>query len=232
LSAFVPRGESSPRHCDHRAHARLSTILPAVETSEGLVRGAVAVAQHAFDDVDAADILAALDRLGDRVAARVRSRRVDAVLAQLHHVLFEEEGFCGAERGYHRPLDSYLNVVLQTRRGLPISLSLIYKAVAERVGLEVQGVDAPFHFLARVRDGERWILVDPYCRGRLMAPQQALDRIHANSRGKIPRSPELLRPATHRGWLARMVRNLHAFFLSRGFRDDCLAMEELRALLE
>ena len=63
-----------------------------------------------------------------------------AVLAHLHEVLFDEEGFAGNVDDYYNVANSYLPVVLETRRGIPISLTLLYKLVAERLGLPVQGV--------------------------------------------------------------------------------------------
>ena len=65
-------------------------------------------------------------------------------------VLFEEEGFAGNLERYYNALNSYLPVVLNARRGLPIVLGLIYKAVGESAGLLVEGINAPGHFLVRI----------------------------------------------------------------------------------
>ena len=66
---------------------------------------------------------------------RVRGNQQQALLAHLHQFLFEEQGFAGNSNDYYNPFNSYLPALLQTKLGLPISLSLIYKLVAERLGL-------------------------------------------------------------------------------------------------
>src|SRR5207253_2280148 len=95
---------------------------------------------------------------------------------------------------YYSPANSYLPEVLRTRRGLPITLVLIYKCVAERIGLEVQGINSPGHFLAAVRRGERnknaekrggWMYVDPFYGGELLNRDDVCRRI-AETTGLLP----------------------------------------------
>ena len=117
---------------------------------------------HAMDDVELPGVDERLEVLAERVRAGARSGRPLAVLAHLHDVLFDRERFCGDTQNYYSPLNSYLPVVLENRRGLPIILAVIYKAVAERVGLRVEGINSPGHFLARVFVDGKWIIIDPF----------------------------------------------------------------------
>jgi regulator of sirC expression with transglutaminase-like and TPR domain len=155
----------------------------------------------------------------------------EAVLAHRHQVLFEDAGFAGDQRNYYDPRNSYLPEVLRRRLGIPISLALIYKAVAERVGLRVEGVNAPGHFLARVYDQSGPILVDPFFRGQMLTPEEALERLAQISGRTIPPDTRLLRSATHVQWLARMIANLQSIFSSTHQHEDVAAMNELQKLL-
>ena len=97
--------------------------------------GAVAIAMHQVENVDIAEFDATLQKYADAVRSRVRGSQPQALLAHLHDVLFEEEKFTGNQEDYYNTANSYLPEVLRTKRGLPITLSLIYKVVAERLGL-------------------------------------------------------------------------------------------------
>jgi regulator of sirC expression with transglutaminase-like and TPR domain len=119
-------------------------------------------------------------------------------------VLFEEEGFTGNTDDYYNVANSYLPVVLQTRRGLPITLSLIYKAVAERLGLRVWGIGLPGHFIV----GFVEVLGS-----------------------EMEWSDDLLQPITNRHWLTRILQNLLHAFGNAGRFADVAAVLELEMLL-
>src|SRR6185295_15988212 len=104
--------------------------------------------------------------LADRVRARVHGRQVQARLAPLHDVLFEEEGFTGNTTSYYSPLNSYLPAVLESREGIPVTLSLVYKAVADQIDIPVVGLNTPYHFLVEVRGGSERMVIDPFLCGR------------------------------------------------------------------
>ncbi|HVT27990.1 MAG TPA: transglutaminase-like domain-containing protein, partial [Lacipirellulaceae bacterium] len=189
-------------------------------------------------NVDQAE--AAIVELAAAVQRRVRSPNVEAKLAHLHDVLFDVVGFVGNVEDYYSPANSYLPVVLRTHRGLPITLVLIYKCVAERIGLEVRGINSPGHFLAAVRDGQsigtptknnNWMYVDPFYGGELLDENDVCRRI-AETTGLIPVDlSQWLAPATHRQWLGRMLNNLQAVFAHTGRERDLYAMQELQSLL-
>ena len=166
---------------------------------------------------------------------------VDAKLAHLHDVLFDVVGFVGNVDDYYNPANSYLPEVLRTHRGLPITLVLIYKCVAERIGLVVRGINSPGHFLAAVRSGEPHGTTGDTV--RLDVRRSVLRRPGALSRRRLPpnrrhdRAETLmthrmwLEPASHRQWLSRMLNNLQATFAQTGRERDLYAMLELNELL-
>jgi regulator of sirC expression with transglutaminase-like and TPR domain len=121
--------------------------------------------------------------------------------------------------------------VLNTRRGLPILLTLLYKAVGEQVGLQIEGINSPGHFLARVHTDEGWLIVDPFYNGQALSVVEAFRRIEQVAGRKIPRDEIYLTPATHGQWLSRIIANLQALFAKERRNDDLGAMTELQQVL-
>ena len=130
-----------PICCDAAAFEFFAQQTGALDNTAALVRAAVAVALHAAvesgDAPDIEQVERTLDGYGKLVASRVRGTQTQAKLAHLHEYLFEEQGFAGNQEEYFDPANCYLPSVLESRLGVPITLTLIYKAVAERIGLNV-----------------------------------------------------------------------------------------------
>lgn len=217
--------------CRAEAFDFFAEQLSTLEETRSLLRAAVAVSMHALDDVKPDEVEERLVELADRIRGRFTGNEVQATLAHLHQVLFEEEQFCGNHANYYQPINSYIPTVLESRRGLPCTLTLVYKFVAEQVGLEVEGVSAPGHFLARVREADDWMIVDPYFRGEVLSREEAFVRIEQVLSQPIPRTSDLLPTATHAQWLARILTNIESILAREHRRDDLAAMRELHALL-
>jgi len=131
-----------------------------------LLNGAVAIAMPQDEEIDAAIVDATIQKFADTVRSRVRGSQPQALLAHLHGYLFEEIGFAGNTEDYYAPANSYLPAVLVNRRGLPITLSLVYKLVAERVGIRSWGVGLPGHFLVGIECAGSPMLVDAVTRSQ------------------------------------------------------------------
>lgn len=220
-----------PAECRPEAFELFAQQIPIIETTDGLLRAAMAIAMHAFDDLDPQREDDQLHAMADRVRQRVKGRQVQAVLAHLHAVLFDEEGFAGDLEDYYNPLHCYLPVVLETRTGIPVTLSLVYKVVADRAGLHVEGVNAPGHFLTRVHGAGGSMLVDPFFRGQVLSPQEAYRRIEQRTGWTPPAGQDVLRTVTHRQWIRRILHNLQRFLASERRTHDLAAMSELESLL-
>jgi regulator of sirC expression with transglutaminase-like and TPR domain len=218
--------------CEPQAHRFFADQLPILHTSQGLLRAALAISMHALDDVDPKRIEQRLDILSLRVRERCRTQREAAILANMHAVLFEEEGFAGDMERYYSALNSYLPAVLNTRRGIPTLLSLIYKIVGEQAGLTVQGINAPGHFMVRVRCDNAWMIVDPFFGGQTLTRAEAFDRLDRVAGKRLPRTNQMLATATHQQWIDRILGNLRQLFATEGRRDDLAAMTELAQALE
>jgi regulator of sirC expression with transglutaminase-like and TPR domain len=223
---------NNPTLCRPEAYFLFKKQLPILESTTGLVRAAVAIAIHAREDFEIHQVERRLSDLADRISGRVRSRQSQAVLAHLHDVLFEEEGFHGNTDDYFNPLNSYLPAVLELRTGIPITLSLVYKAVAEHLGLRVEGVNAPGHFVLRVMTDEGWMIVDPFFGGGVLTEEEAFERMEQVTGRPVPRAGRYLSPASHSQWLSRVLTNLQHVFATRDRRHDLAAMSELQSLLD
>jgi regulator of sirC expression with transglutaminase-like and TPR domain len=229
-----------PAYCRPAAYDAFAIEMPRVDSTTGLFRAAFAIARHEHPNANVDQAQAALAELADTIGRRVHSPNIDAKLAHLHDVLFDVVGFVGNVDDYYNPANSYLPEVLRTHRGLPITLVLVYKCVAERIGLEVRGINSPGHFLAAVRGNSAgsvgatespWMYIDPFYGGQVLYHDDVCRRITATT-GRELFDPSLwLEPASHRQWLARMLNNLQATFAQMGRERDLYAMLELNELL-
>jgi regulator of sirC expression with transglutaminase-like and TPR domain len=170
-----------------------------------LLEGALLIAKDAYPALDPAEVAADLDALAEPlVAANVASMSAPVQARALQEHLFVRAGFRGNRDDYYDPRNSFLNEVVARRVGIPISLSLVYIEVARRAGVQASPVGFPGHFLARVDDPDRRVVVDPFHGG------DALDEVAL---------AELLRRAGSnpvRHVVARMLMNLRGIYASRG----------------
>jgi regulator of sirC expression with transglutaminase-like and TPR domain len=233
-SMIVGMDISRPAFCRTNAFRAFARELPTLNAPGGLFRAAWAISQHEHPDADVAEGEAVVANLIATVQGRVRSTSVEARLAHLHDVLFDLLGFQGNVDDYYSPSNNYLCEVLRTRRGLPITLTLLYRRVAQGIGLTVHGVNAPGHFLAEVEmdhgQGQS-IYVDPFFGGGLLHEEEVFERILQATGKQLPKTAEQLARAAPRQWLGRMLNNLQAVFAATGRERDVYAMQEMQGLL-
>ncbi|MEO6811740.1 MAG: transglutaminase-like domain-containing protein [Isosphaeraceae bacterium] len=158
-----------------------------------------------------------LDKI-DEFAERVRQRCPSGaspgqVIGQINWVLFIEERFQGSTEDYYNPRNSYLNEVIDRREGIPISLSVLYRAVAERLALTMDGVNLPAHFILRTGQGPSTLFVDPFHGGALLDRQGCERRIEEVTEQAITLTDQQLEPAPLSLIVARILRNLKAVYL-------------------
>lgn len=220
-----------PLCCSPRSFNLLARHIPSLNSADALLQGAVAIAMHQMEEVDATAVDATIQGYVDAIRSRVHGRQTQALLAHLHDYLFEEQGFRGNTEDYYNPANSYLPAVIETKRGLPITLSLLYKVVAERLGLRTWGVGLPGHFLIGMEMDRGMVLIDPFAQGRLVTPEEAHERLQEMFGPEVEWSNELLRPASNRHWLTRILQNLLNVFGSTNRFADVAAVLEMEMLL-
>ena len=221
---------AKPEACSLVAFQALARQIPAIETTNGLLRAAVAICLHEWPEINVAEVERSVWSLAGRVRGRVKGPQRRAILAHLHEELFERQGFRGATENYYSSENSYLPAVLVTKKGIPIALSLLYCVIARRVGLRTDGINAPGHFLVQVFDDTAPILIDPFNAGRSLTRDDAIALVEATS-GEKATYQMALRPATHRQWIRRMLHNLMLVFEMQERRGDADAMREMLTLV-
>jgi regulator of sirC expression with transglutaminase-like and TPR domain len=219
------RAEESPALETFRAEIRRLRV------PGGLLRAAAAVALHEMPDVDLDDVEARVGALAEEVRSRTSSERPTSLLAHLHQVLFEEHGFRGNADEYDDPRNSYMHWVLETRRGLPITLALLYRGVAERLGLAVTGLNTPGHFLVEVEGEGEPMIVDPFAAGRVLSRAEAIARIEQATGLSVVRAEGPLPVATPKAWLFRILQNLVLLFIRRDRETDAQVMVAMQDTL-
>lgn len=210
----------------------LSRVVPSIESTDSLMQGAIAIAMHQMPGIDAAQVDAKIQEFADTVRKRVRGPQPQAILAHLHQFLFDELGFIGNTENYYNASNSYLPAVLKTKKGLPITLSLIYKLIGERLGLRIYGIGLPGHFMCAIETGDPTpMLIDPFGGGRVLTDDEAHHMVQERFGPEVEWSNELLQPVTHLHWLTRMLQNLLHVFGGAGQYADVASMLELEMLL-
>ncbi|MBK8101185.1 MAG: transglutaminase family protein [Planctomycetes bacterium] len=218
--------------CRPEALADFRAALPMLAQTRGLVLAATAIARHELAAADGPATWARLVAIAARIRSRVHSPDPQALLAHAHDELFSVEGYAGARDDYHAPANSYLPTVIARRRGIPIALCLVYKAVLGEIDIEVQGIGAPGHFLARVEVEGAPAFVDPFHGGAVLSTDEAYARVEQVLGYKVHREPNVLAVADPVSWLRRMLRNLEGTFAQAQRDRDRHAMQELAFELE
>lgn len=184
-----------------------------------LLATALLIARDEYPDLDA-DLY---DSLLQGHAAHLR-QEIDQIehwplkMQAINHHLFEELGYAGDYDEYYDPRNSYLNEVFDRRRGNPISLALVQMEVARRVGVPLDGVSFPGHFLVRLPVDDGVLVMDPFNRGRPLDEDELRQRARPHLGGDFPDDEalyQILNPASHRAILMRVLRNLYGVYVAR-----------------
>jgi len=180
----------------------------------------------AYPGLDVERYLGDIERMAIRLRGRVAksSPQPEERVVALNQFLYADLGFWGNTEDYYDPRNSYLNEVIDRRTGIPITLGILYMELGRRVGLPLEGVSFPGHFLVRLRLRGGTLIIDPFAGG---APQsepelrRRLERVvPEQARGGLPLAElpmdQFLEPATKRQILSRVLRNLKGIYREAG----------------
>jgi len=210
--------------------ARREFVALAAREPVPLARGALLIAKEEYPALDVEKylkVLLALGRQGEPLV-RAGANTVERV-ERLSHFLFEEQGFAGNVDEFDDPRNSFLNDVIERRRGIPISLSVIYIEVGRRLGLNLHGVSFPGHFLVKAVDERGELIIDPFNQGRMLSLDDIRARLRQIYGEEVEVQPELLKTAETRQILSRMLRNLKNIYV--GGSDWTRALSALDRIL-
>ncbi|MGI8560512.1 MAG: SirB1 family protein [Luteimonas sp.] len=181
-----------------------------------LLGSALLIARDEYPDLDP-DLY---DTLLQAHTAHLRGE-IDALehwplkMQAINRLLFEELGYAGNHDEYYDPRNSYINEVFDRRLGNPISLALVQMEVARRLGVPLDGVSFPGHFLVRLPVDDGVLVMDPFNRGRPLDADELRQRARPHLGGDAPDDDalhQILHPASHRAILMRVLRNLHGVY--------------------
>ena len=196
----------------------LLELAEALSRSDGridLARAALAIARWEYPGLDTEAYLEQLDGLARAVDGTRRSPDALGRLHRLREYLFVEQGFAGNRDDYYDPRNSFLNDVLDRRQGIPITLSLVLMEVGKRLGLHIEGIGLPGHFIAGARLGDSQILLDPFNGGALVTPEECAELVGSVLGRPVTLQPEHYAPVTGRQMVSRMLANLKGAYWRR-----------------
>jgi regulator of sirC expression with transglutaminase-like and TPR domain len=195
-----------------------------------LVDTALLIACSAFPDLKPSYYKAIVCELGWRLRKQTGpNSSAGDVLQVLNRIMFEEEGFKGDSDNYYDPQNSYLNRVLERKRGIPITLSLVYTEVGRFAGFPVHGIALPGHFIVGLFHETGTLYIDPYHQGEILAESECHKMIEVRFGREAASDKSWRNPASKKIILVRMLRNLKAIYLQSG--RDMLSLEMIQWIL-
>lgn len=197
---------------------RFREIVSRPDEQIDLAEAALLIAQGAYPELDVPGCLARIEDLAQRLSAQLpeESDETQRILA-LNRFLFEQQGFAPNLEDYYDPRNSFLNEVLERRVGIPITLSILYIEIGRRIGLTLEGVSFPGHFLVKCKLRDGTAILDPYCGGVSLSLNDLQQRLREVRGGEVSRAivAGLVVSANKKEILARVLRNLKAIYLQR-----------------
>jgi len=179
------------------------------------------IAQDAYPGLDVDRYLGEIERMAIRLRTRMpQSNAAEEKVVALNQFLFDDLGYWGNTDDYYDPRNSYLNEVIDRKTGTPISLSILYMELGRRIGLPLEGVSFPGHFLVRLRLRGGMLMLDPFAGGAPQSENELRERLQR----VIPEGvaggvavadlplEQFLEPASNRQILTRVLRNLKGIY--------------------
>jgi regulator of sirC expression with transglutaminase-like and TPR domain len=202
-----------------------------------LTEAAIAIAQHAYPDLIVQNVIDELDLIADKLKQRISSEFSGIQKLQiLKNFFFKEMGFGPNRNDYYDPNNSYLHSVIETRRGIPISLALLFMELGQQIGLAVKGVSFPNHFMIRISLPQGEVIMDPLT-GTSLSKQELQEMLdpYLDAQGyrgefQLPLSA-FLRSSSSREILSRFLRNLKAIYTQQERWERLLGIQQRLVIL-
>lgn len=191
----------------------------------------------AYPNLQVNSVMKSIDSMGKDLQISLKKRmplRPTQMIEEINNYLFRILGFKGNEHDYFNPLNNFLNVVMERRLGIPITLSILYMRTAYLLNFKLYPVNFPAHFLVKhVLEGDNGeIIIDPYNEGRIMDDytlKQLLDQFYPNR--NVPLTKDFIRRATVTQVMMRLLNNLKtSYYESQDLDNTEIANEMILAL--
>lgn len=195
-----------------------------------LARAALLVAQEEYPQLSVDLYLARLDQVAEEVKDRLANETAPPlVLGEVIATLYGRRKMRGNTDAYYDPRNSFLNDVLDRGVGIPLTLGIVILEVGWRLGLPLEGVNFPGHFLVRYTGSEVRLLIDGFDGGKIRFEDEAQQLLDQGYGGMVSMRNAFLRPATKRDMLTRLLTNLKGIYSKIG--DDRRALAVVERLL-
>lgn len=185
-------------------------------TTAQLVEAALAISWEEYPHIDLSSYREALDDMATDLQPRVQGVNYPLkVISEINRYLFEEQNFCGNENNYYDPRNSFITDVITRRLGIPLTLSIVYMAIGDRIGFPLEGVSLPGHFILRPQRSDIEVFIDPFANGEILFKQDCAAKLAHIYGAGAELKPEYLETVGVRRILERMLMNLKLIYLNQ-----------------
>lgn len=206
-----------------------------------ILTGAILVARYQYPDLDESKIKNKLDQITRDVWLELNSHLTALEKVRiLNHIIFDVHGFSGNTTNYHAPQNSYINNVIESKKGNPLSLSVLYAIVAQKLGIPIYGVNLPQHFiLAYVdngtpdevymkKDDQVLFYINPFSRGAVFSKKEIDSFLKQLN---LETEPAYYQPCSNLDIIRRLITNLIYSYEKLGYPSKKEELQELLATL-
>ena len=197
-----------------------------------LARAALVIASIEYEDLDIDYYLWELDSLADGTPDTALSGPLKDRVEALSEHMFGDLAFRGDSQDYYNPLNSYLNMVLERKLGIPITLSLVYMETASRLGMPFEAIGLPGHLVVRTGPPEDQLFVDPFNSGRTMDRAGCQDLVDTLFQGRVHLTEENFASYTKTEFLVRMLANLKHNYFREGDYSKAVRYADLTEVID
>jgi regulator of sirC expression with transglutaminase-like and TPR domain len=206
---------------------RLFRNIPTLENGEiDLEAGTFLLSTFGFPDLNIDEYKKQLDEMADRLNRKVKNILDPlALIEAVNDFIFKEEGFMGNQIDYMDPNNTFINMVIDRRTGIPITLSVIYLFLAKRLSLPFYGIGMPGHFILQYKKDNFEIYIDPYYSGQILSKKDCINFLFFSGYGFLDRYLDV---TSNKEILKRMIRNLLLIYKEQ---NDEKKYDKLRDIL-
>jgi len=241
---------------NHEHHERLEEILRQIQLNElkqklkgwkdsstrDLLEGTLIISQFQFFDINIDEVETEIDIIKRKVWLEINEDNTAFEIVKIfNHVLFEQCGFKPSKQNFHAPQNSYINSVLKNKKGSPLSLSILYSVIAQRLEIPIYGVNLPNQFVLGFMDENRTLkmldessdknvlfYINPFSNGRIFDYKEIEN--YLKNLG-LPLEDNYIEPCSNTDILKRMLSNLSYSYNKVGETSKVEGIKELMLIL-
>lgn len=213
-------------HFDLVKHA-FQTFLQSQLEDVDLEKALLILAYWADPAVKIPEVSSRLDRISEEIKTHLpESGHPLAFIDHINFYLFDKYGFQGNSADYYNPNNNFLDKVLSSNQGIPITLSALYILIAQRLGIMLTGVPMPAHFIVKYEADNDEIYIDPYFSGKIYSRAECLNYLDQT---KSSDKERILEGCSNYEVILRIMRNIHLVYAS--YKEDPKKTAEIEILI-